>query len=546
MMLMIIYRKIKKPGYRLFLLVVFLCIQSIFALAQNGLTIIPFEKQFFDALEGKQYAGSDKGFSTSVKPLMRRQLQLYTFEDTLMKAKGNWLRRKLFDEHLIDQKGEDWSLQADLLAELQLGRELTPAKITWQNTRGARLQGSLGNKIAFYSSLYENQAVFPTYLDSFIRQTGVIPGQGLGRIFGNGWDFGNAEAVISYAPATYLNFQFGQGRHFIGEGYRSMLLSDIGLPAPFFRLQAEFGPIQYTYWLQNYTDINQAPLAWSLGYRQKYAAMGFLNWQINKKLTIGAFQAVVWQADDTIAGRKPIPFQYLNPVIFFHPVQFSSGSEGNLLLGFNLKYRLLNRMIVYGQLMLDELSVRDFLRQNGAIINKYGGQIGWKAWQPFGLKGIFLQSELNFARPYTYSHWSSLSNYAHYGQPLAHPFGANFKELVGIMEYQFLKVWALRAKSVWISGGLDSAGLFFGQDVFQNYLLAPGGIDAKGVQIGQGLPITIWHNELVLSRLVNPKTNLQIEARALWRRSGIGNQGHQTLWLMIGVRSALRNLYNDF
>jgi hypothetical protein len=64
-------------------------------------------------------------------------------------------------------------------------------------------------------------------------------------------------------------------------------------------------------------DVRSAPLSWNLGYRKKYAAMTYLSWQASKRLNIGAFQAVVWQADDSIGGKGVFPMQYLNPFIFY-------------------------------------------------------------------------------------------------------------------------------------------------------------------------------------------------------------------------------------
>ena len=55
------------------------------------------------------------------------------------------------------------------------------------------------------------------------------------------------------------------------------------------------------------------------------------------------------------------------------------------------------------------------------------------------IRHLDLQAEYNSARPFTYSHASLFTNYAHYRQPLAHPLGSNFKEFVFIGRYQPLK-----------------------------------------------------------------------------------------------------------
>ena len=42
-----------------------------------------------------------------------------------------------------------------------------------------------------------------------------------------------SSGYISYSPIKEFNIQFGQGKHFIGDGYRSMLLSDNSFNYPY-------------------------------------------------------------------------------------------------------------------------------------------------------------------------------------------------------------------------------------------------------------------------------------------------------------------------
>ena len=53
-------------------------------------------------------------------------------------------------------------------------------------------------------------------------------------------------------------------------------------------------------------------------------------------------------------------FNYLNPVIFYRAIEFSTGSRGgNALIGLSAKYKFTNRVNAYGQLIIDE-----FLKRN--------------------------------------------------------------------------------------------------------------------------------------------------------------------------------------
>ncbi|MBZ0243238.1 MAG: hypothetical protein K8F24_08505, partial [Bacteroidales bacterium] len=420
-----------------------------------------------------------------------------------------------------------------------------------------QLQGNIGHKIAFYSSLYENQVGAPAYIDQFINTwtiqpvvpgVGIMPGQGIVREFKDGaWDFANATAYISYSPSTFLNFQFGHDRQFIGNGYRSLLLSDVAFPAAYFRLQAYLGPLQYTYWLMQHIDPGAQPLSFSKAFRKKYAAMGFLNWQVSKKLQLGVFQALTWPGDDSIGGTNPPSWQYMDPLVFLHPVHYGNGSEGNLLIGLNMQWAIKKNVFVYGQLNFDEIRVKELFSKPTAPTNKYAGQLGLKFFDAFSLPGLYLQAEFNAVRPYTYSHVNRLSNYGHYLQPLAHPSGANLYEWILIADYHVNDRLYVAGKIIYNVQGLDIDTLNYGSNIFQSYLTAvPGGLDGVGFSIGSGLESSLMHMEMRVGYLLNSKTNMKLEARYVYREQGPLGSKLQTSWFTIGISTSLRNLYDDF
>lgn len=464
----------------------------------------------------------------------------------------SWLLRKAFHEHLIELKQPDWGLQFDLLGDFAIGRDYGNAKNTWLSTQGFQAQGYLGSKVSFTTSFYISDAVFPAYIDSFIRNYDVVPGQGRPRPKGTRGALGYASAngFFTYQPSQFLNFQFGQGQQFIGEGYRSMLMADVAFPNPFLRMQAKFGPFEYTYWLQQmvdiYSNVPSADISGGELFRKKYAAMSYLDWKVTERLSLGAFQSIVWLGDDSLGNSKTIPWQYLNPVIMYWPIQYSTGSEGNFLLAVTAAYKTTKYSQAYMQFLIDEMVTSEFFAQNGAVVNKYSIQLGWKDYKAFGVKNLFFLSEFNMVRPYTYSHWSTLTNYGHSGQPIAHPAGANFTELLGMAEYNWNKAWFASAKAIVMKVGLDSAGLNYGQDIRRNYYDVPGGIRATGASIGWGRPANSLHLEAAVGRVLNPKTNLRIELRYIYRQEDMDISTRNTHWFMLGLRSQLRNLYYDY
>ena len=76
---------------------------------------------------------------------------------------------------------------------------------------------------------------------------GVVPGRGRAKNFKeDGFDYPVAEAYLSYTPNKFFNFQFGNGKNFIGDGYRSFFLSDVASPYPFLKISTSFWKIKYT------------------------------------------------------------------------------------------------------------------------------------------------------------------------------------------------------------------------------------------------------------------------------------------------------------
>ncbi|MEJ0080427.1 MAG: hypothetical protein WDM78_05610 [Puia sp.] len=139
-------------------------------------------------------------------------------------------------------------------------------------------------------------------------------------------------------------------------------------------------------------------------------------------------------------------------------------------------------------------------------------QLGVKYIDMFGVKNLDLQGEMNLMRPYTYSHNDSVANWSHYNQPLAHPFGANFIELIGILRYQPAYRWNIELKCIYNKQGLDSAGENFGSNVLLNYDTRP---REYGFYLYSGVPATVVNATAYLSYQV--LENLFLEGTLMHR-----------------------------
>ena len=163
--------------------------------------------------------------------------------------------------------------------------------------------------------------------------------------------------------------------------------------------------------------------------------------------------------------------------------------------------------------MLDEFLVKEVRAGNGWWANKQAGQIGLKYVDVAGIANLDAQLEYNVARPYTYSHFSEYTNYAHYSQPLAHPLGANFREVVGLLRYQPVGRLQLTGTAVYARYGTDPAGQNWGGNVLTPYTTRQ---QEYNNRTGQGTANTLVFLDFTASFQL--RHNLFLDAKQVLRR----------------------------
>ena len=492
-----------------FFFLVMLTLSSVQAQTPND--HIPLSYQFNQQLNGVVYSPANK-FHSAIRGYMADDSVIAAAYARLMNAgidanvSRSWARRKLTQEHLIDVKGQDYTFYADIVPDFQIGRDFSGSEGTWLNTRGYQVGGTVGKKFSFYTSGYENQGVFAGYYQNYIDSNNVVPGQlggGL-KIRPRIKDWSYVTSLVSYTPVKYLNIALGYDKNFIGDGYRSMLLSDNSSNYSFLRLRATLGTVQYQTILAYMLDPNAERLTGDrrLGDRGKWMATQYVDWNATNRLSLGLFQSTIWS-------------------------DVKEGGGSGTRVGFNVKYEVLDKTAVYGQLMLDKASA---------------WQLGLKGSDLFNVSRLNYLFEFNAAKPYAYSHFTRISNYSNYNQPLAHPFGANFREMIGILNYAY-KRFNFQGQLLRATYGLDSAGTNYGKDIFSSYDTREA---ESGNTIGQGIKTNLYYGEGTVAYLLNPKTNLRIEISAIARRESNAIAVQNTSWLWVGLRGSFRNLYTDF
>lgn len=520
---------------------------------------VPFTHAYYARFDDEMNAIGTNSH-TAAKPFLYADVAKYydikAEKESLVKKTDSWLGRKLYNEHLVQVQGKDYWFTVDPILDLQVGKD-TEANFssTWNNTRGIFIQAGLGKRFNLTTSFYESQGRFADYfnqyaesLKAFGPDPAIIPGRGIAKRFkSDSYDYPVAEAYLSYTPVDFLNIQFGHGKNFIGDGYRSLFQSDVSSPYPFLKLNVNFWKIKYTstwMWLK---DV-RPEVTVDGAFFTKYMANHFLSWNVSKRLNIGLFESVMWA--DT--NNRGFDINYLNPIIFFRAIEFQTGQDaGNVILGLSGKYKWNNKVNIYGQFILDEFSLSDVKAGEKSWKNKFGFQLGAKYFNAFKIDNLLLQLEYNQVRPYTYSHNSIILNYAHFNQPMAHLWGSNFRELVLIGRYNY-KRWFADAKFIIGQRGYDfnttDDSFNYGGNIYAD---EDNRVSDTGIKIGQGNKTKSFMTEIQAGYLINPETNLKLFTNIIYRDFNpeaitASTMDSNTFWFSIGIRTDLFNWYNDF
>lgn len=436
-----------------------------------------------------------------------------------------WMWQSFAYDNLLVVDTGNFYLTVDPLFNIELGKdsEDTTGNSFSKNTRGAIVRANIGSKFSFETVLYENQMFLPKYQADYVKATGVVPGQGRTKNFkGNGFDFAASSANLSYTPNKHLNFQLGTGKNFIGDGYRSLLLSDASFNYPFWKIIGTFGKknqFQYTKLNSSLSSITRresgsTPEAL---FERKTMSTHYFSWLATKWLNVGLFESTMWQTEDPI-GTKPLQWQQFNPVIGVNTLTTGFNNVNHTVVGTNLKIKLPFKAILYNQVVYDGGS-------------KYGYQTGAKY---FGIPNLTLQAEYNNVAPYIYSSDLPLQAYSNYNEAIAHPSGANFNEIVGIINYKYKRVFT-QIKMNLINSNLTGSSIFISEGQVTPAIVT---------DIERKLTILQAH----VGFLVNQKNNMSLTIGINKRTEAISalNITNETNYIYFGFRTSLRNLYNDF
>jgi len=446
----------------------------------------------------------------------------------------------VFNSHTLYKERPTYAVAINPIITLGAGADVETKDIYPDTRLGFSTVGSiLSNKVSFNGNFFAGRTAFAKFQQPYKRGFGNVPFYGnYLKEDGNTFTYISSTGTVGYSPSSNFRFELGRDKSFFGAGEHSLLLSDYAAPLPFFKTTVDVWKVKYTWMLisgKDYGVTENNILPESYG---KNIALHYLSLNLTDRININFFEASVSSARDSI-GNKGMELTYLNPVIFYRPVEFAAGSEGNSLLGGGINVRLWESTFLYSQFILDEFILSHVKARDGWWGNKQGVQAGFKSYN-FFVKNLFVLGEINMVRPFTFSHGTMNQSYGMYGEPLAHPLGANFTDATAILRYDITKRLSVKAKVILSRYGADvSDTVSYGGDIYKSYDLRPGEDPYLGNSLFQGDQTTTAFAEMKFSYLINPKWNTVFELGGNYKKISSTAIQQNNIFLFAGFKTQI-------
>lgn len=435
--------------------------------------------------------------------------------------------------HFFALDHKDIYLRINPILHFGLGKESGRDGLLFVNRRGVELRGGIDQKVFFSTNIIEAQLRPGSHVQRFVNTYRALPDAGLykdfdSRIFegAGAYDYLSSGGYFGFNVSRHVGVQLGHGKNFIGDGYRSLFLSDFAKNYFYLKLNTRVWRFHYQNIFAELSATEKLP--GNVVVPKKYLAAHYLSFQLRPNLSVGLYEAVVFARE---ANRFEL--QYLNPVILYRSIEHHVGSPDNILIGISARWDVLHTLRCYGQFILDEFKFSEFLSSRRWWGNKHGLQLGLKYIDALGIANLDMQVEYNRIRPFTYTHYDSLGSYSHFNQSLAHPLGANFNELLLKLDYRPVSRLSVVGKLFLIRSGADTDDVFYGADILRSNAEHNAEF---GVEQRQGVPVQNQIFSLTATYML--KHNVFVEAQYFRRNYNSGNSidDLRTQYLTLGAR----------
>ncbi|MGH2574650.1 MAG: capsule assembly Wzi family protein [Ignavibacteria bacterium] len=302
---------------------------------------------------------------------------------------------------------------------------------------GTRLRGTLFNSVGYYIRISNGvrlggnnttDPLFAAQFDPVLASTRKFVSEGSRT-------YDSFEGHLRYAPSNdWLGLTAGREALKFGTGFiDKLIVSNNSAPFDFLKLDLSYKKIKYTFFhssiVGNDTAVSQLESKYFVYHRLEIGPMfsGFMRLGFNEMV---------------IYSNIPINFAFLNPIAFLTSADLNTELPGknsnNTLIGIDAQFFPVKKLSLQTSLLIDDLNFETLGDTDSkGNDNKFAYQAGISWEDAFTLNNLNLMYEFTHIDPFVYSHRQFNNSYAHWNQPLGHFLNPNSDEHAFKLSFNF-------------------------------------------------------------------------------------------------------------
>ena len=237
---------------RFFLFISLIIVATSSSWSQNSFLLLDKEQNLI--FESEMINSADT-FHSAIYPRQLKSLTNYDSIRTFLRKEKTGLGNFIFNDYPIEFANK--STRIIPLINFNIEKDFSGNPSPYTSGTGILLHSDIGEKLSFEFSFFGALQRFGVEDQRQIDSTGMLPHIGEYNAKINGaYSYTNWEGYLSYSPNRFLNFQIGKQKNFLGDGYRSLFLSDNSSSYPFVKAVVNAGKIQYIVLYQFMKDMD--------------------------------------------------------------------------------------------------------------------------------------------------------------------------------------------------------------------------------------------------------------------------------------------------
>ena len=223
--------------------------------------------------------------------------------------------------HFYAYDSRDFYLRVNPILHFGIGHEDSREGALFVNRRGIELRGGIDQKVFFYTNIIEAQLRPASYINAFVDRYHALPDAGLykdfdSRVFkgAGAYDYLTSSGYVGFGLTRHIGVQLGHGKNFIGDGYRSLFLSDFAKNYFYLKFNTRIWRFHY----QNiFAELGaREKLPGNVVVPKKFLAAHYLSFRVSPRLRFGLFEGVIFAREN-----NQFELQYLNPIILYRSIE---------------------------------------------------------------------------------------------------------------------------------------------------------------------------------------------------------------------------------